>query len=107
MDNGSILESRVCNRAHRIYLAKEWVTMIICPKMERINKLRFAFARYIEGQKDNLRHDAEKAEMEKFYWRAFFTTPNEFHEKGLLNTTWMTIDGGQAVVAPSDFKIDR
>jgi hypothetical protein len=106
MDNGSILESKVCNRAHRIYLSKKWLTMIICPRKERINKLRFAFARYIEEQKDNLGNDAEKTEMDEYYWRTFFTTTCEFHDKGFLNTTWMTIDGGEAVVAPSDFKVD-
>jgi DNA-binding HxlR family transcriptional regulator len=106
MDNGSILESKVCNRAHRIYLAKQWLTMIICPGMERINKLRPAFARYIEGQKDKLRHNAEKAEMDKYYWRTFFAITREFHENGFLDTKWMTINGGHAVVVPPDFKVD-
>jgi hypothetical protein len=105
LDNATILESRVCDRAHRLYVAKKWITMVICPQRERINKLRTAFGLYIEEQKKKLKHDAEKAEMDKFYWRTFFTTTYDFHDKGFLNTTWMTIEGGTpAIVAPSDFK---
>lgn len=104
LDNGTISERVVAERARTIYEKKKWISMVLCPNSQRIAKLRAGFAMYIESEKEGAQDEESREELDKLYLRSFFATTYEFHENGFLKTKWLTIEGGSATVIPGDYR---
>ena len=104
LDNGTMSEKVVAEKARKIYDEKKWISMIICPNSQRIAKLRAGFAQYIESEREGTEDEESRQEIDKLYLRSFFATSYEFHENGFLKTKWLSIEGGSATVVPDDYK---